>query len=146
MLALHYMRGSQVLRKDSMFTCPSNPASGETQACPGSSSPPLLSFLEAAQSLAEPLLRFSVVLPLPCLFVSCSAKQLLIQIFTVDKQIPKINRCVLQMSLTKITSLVTRSIRGWSKRMLYTICPPARYNPTPTSGWNTSSQRVERLT
>jgi hypothetical protein len=67
-------------------------------------------FLEAAGSLVEFLLRFSVVLPFPCLFVICSVKQLLIQIFTVDKQIQKINRCVLQMSLTKITSFVTQSI------------------------------------
>lgn len=44
----------------------------------------------------------------PCLFVSYSVKRLLIQIFTVDKQIQKINRCVLQMYFTKITSLVTR--------------------------------------
>jgi hypothetical protein len=43
-------------------------------------------------------------------------KQLLIQIFTVDKQIQKTNRCVLQMHLTKITSLVMRRIRGGPSR------------------------------
>lgn len=129
------------IEKDSMPTCPSNPASGREQACPLSSSHFCL-FLEDAGSFVELLLRFSVVLPFPCLFVICSAKQLLIQSFTVDKQIQKINRCVLQMSLTKITSLVTtQSIRGRSKKMLFCT------TDTPTSSsWNLSSQGVNRFT
>lgn len=43
-----------------------------------------------------------------CLFVSCHVKQLPVRISTVDKQIQKINRCVLQMHFTKIISLLLR--------------------------------------
>lgn len=62
----------------------------------------------------------SVVFSAACLSVSSSVKRLLIQIFTVDKQIQKINRCVLQMYLTKITSLVMRrsSLQGCGTRRL----------------------------
>lgn len=71
------------------------------------------------------------MLAFPCLFVSYSAKQLLIQIFTVDKQIQKINRCVLQMYLTKITSLVMREAssgaepQGGSERLWMPFPAPA---------------------
>lgn len=128
------------IEKDFMSTCPSHAACGRKQACPRSSSHFCL-FPEAAGSLVELLLRFSVVLPFLCLFVICSAKQLLIQSFTVDKQIQKINRCVLQMSLTKITSLVTtQSIRGRSKKMICTTDPPS------SSSWNLSSLGMKRFT
>lgn len=43
-------------------------------------------------------------------------KQLLIQIFTVDKQIQKINRCVLQMHSAKITSVVVAGMEDGAMR------------------------------
>lgn len=48
--------------------------------------------------------------------MGCSVKQLLIQIFTVDKQIQKINRCVLQMHSAKITSVVVAGMEDGAMR------------------------------
>lgn len=74
------------------------------------SSPPILCPIVCLRTCQPICPELSAVLSLSCLFVSCSVKHLLIQIFTVDKQIQKINRCVLQMYLAKITSPMVRSI------------------------------------